>query len=255
MAERGSYLETMRAQAPLVQNITNYVAMNVTANVLLAAGASPAMVHAEEEAGEFAGLAGALTVNIGTLSAPWVAGMKAAIAGARGPWVFDPVAAGATAYRRRVATELLALKPRVIRGNASEILALAGMAGTGKGVDAADGVDPEVARALARQTGAVVAVTGPVDYVTDGERGAEIANGHPLMPRVTALGCALSGLVGAFVATGPAYEFTVEALAYYGLAGEIAARHAQGPGGFAVAFLDALAALTPEDLRQGARIA
>ena len=143
MTDWGKSLQIMRETAPLVQNITNYVAMNVMANVLLAAGASPAMVHAEEEAAEFAGFTQGLTVNIGTLSAPWVRGMlaAAAVAQRRGlPWVLDPVAAGATAFRRDTATALVALKPGVIRGNASEILALAGASGAGKGVDAGDAV-------------------------------------------------------------------------------------------------------------------
>ncbi|MBW8284215.1 MAG: hydroxyethylthiazole kinase, partial [Rhizobium sp.] len=125
----GTLLTEMRAAAPLVQCITNYVAMNVAANVLLAAGASPAMVHAQEEAGEFAGFAGALTVNIGTLSPAWIAGMKAAIGGATGgrrPWVLDPVAHFATEFRRKATAELLALGPTIVRGNASEIIALAG---------------------------------------------------------------------------------------------------------------------------------
>ena len=143
-ADWGHHLATMRKTAPLVQNITNYVAMNVMANVMLAAGASPAMVHAIEEAAEFTAFSQALTINIGTLSAPWVASMLASAAKAHAagvPWVLDPVAAGATTFRRDTAAALLALKPTVIRGNASEILALAGTAARGKGVDAADGVD------------------------------------------------------------------------------------------------------------------
>ena len=118
MTEIAARLATMRATAPLVQNITNYVAMNVMANVMLAAGASPAMVHAEEEAAEFAGFTQALTINIGTLSGPWVAAMEAAATAAseRGtPWVLDPVAVGATAFRREVGARLVAMKPAVVR--------------------------------------------------------------------------------------------------------------------------------------------
>ncbi|MBI1173419.1 hydroxyethylthiazole kinase [bacterium] len=255
----GEALAQMRAKAPLVQNVTNYVAMNVMANVMLAIGASPAMVHAEEEAAEFAGFTQALTINIGTLSAPWVRAMKAAaaVAAARGtPWVLDPVAAGATGFRRETAAALVAERPTVIRGNASEILALSGAAAAGKGVDAADGVEAAEAGALAlsRATGAVVAVTGRVDFVTDGTRSCRIANGHPLMPQVTALGCALTGVVGAFLVDQPAFEATVAALAFYGLAGEVAARGARGPGSFAVAFVDALAALTPAEVSAGAKV-
>lgn len=257
--EPGRYLAKMRATAPLVQNITNYVAMNVMANVMLAAGCSPAMVHAEEEAAEFAGIAQGVTVNIGTLSRPWVVSMLAVarVASARKvPWVLDPVAAGATAFRRETSAALLALQPDVVRGNASEIMALAGGTGKGKGVDAADGVDvaEAAARSLAGNTSGVVAVTGPVDYVTDGRRAFRIANGHPLMPRVTALGCSLTGVVGAFLVGQDRLEATAAALAYYGLAGEMAAERADGPGSLAVAFLDALYRLTPDGLNDGARI-
>jgi hydroxyethylthiazole kinase len=257
----GRELERMRAAAPLVQNITNYVAMNVMANVLLAAGASPAMVHAREEAAEFARIASALTVNIGTLSEAWVEAMAeaaaAAVAAGR-PWVLDPVAVGATTFRRGAGACLLALQPTVVRGNASEIIALAGAAAAGKGVDAGDAVAvaEDAARALAQRSGAVVAVTGPVDFVTDGMCEARIANGHPLMPRVTALGCALTGVVGAFLGAGAApFDGTVAALTYYGVAGEAAAVDCPGPGSFACRFLDALAGVDAERLRHDARIA
>ncbi|MGP3697751.1 hydroxyethylthiazole kinase [Rhodobacter sp. NSM] len=255
----GSYLETMRSNAPLVQCITNFVAMNTVANVLLAAGASPAMVHDAEESGEFAGIAQAVTINMGTPSPRWLEGMEAAAQGAMAagrPWVLDPVAVGATAFRRDIGARLLALKPGVIRGNASEILALAGAAARGKGADSADSVSEaeEAALRLAQSSGAVVAVTGPMDFVTDGKRGFRCANGHALMPKVTALGCSLTGVVGAFVAGQPPLEATAAALAFFGLAGEEAARGAEGPGSFQVAFLDALHRLSPEDLDRGARL-
>ena len=256
----GARLAAMRAAAPLVHNITNYVAMNVMANVLLAAGASPAMVHAREEAADFAAVAAALTVNIGTISPPWAEAMEAAAvsAAAHGrPWVLDPVAVFASPYRTEACARLVALNPAVIRGNASEILALSGGMAGASGADAGDEVAAaeEGARTLAKGAGGVVAVTGPVDYVTDGTRALRVANGHPLMPKVTALGCSLTGVVAAFVATGEdPLQATAAALAFYGLAGERAAEGAQGPGGFAVAFLDALHALTPEALDAGARI-
>ncbi|GAA0296251.1 hydroxyethylthiazole kinase [Rhodovulum strictum] len=260
MPDWGAHLSEMRQRAPLVHNITNYVAMNVMANVLLAAGASPAMVHAVEEAAEFTPLAGALTINIGTPSGPWVAAMEASAQAAQAaglPWVLDPVAVGATAFRREIGARLLALGPAAIRGNASEILALSGAAAQGKGADSADPVAAaeEAARALACSTGAVVAVTGPVDYVTDGARGWRVANGHPAMPRVTALGCSLTGLVGAFLAGAEdRATATVAALAYFGLAGERAGETAAGPGSFQVALLDALATITPDALTAGARV-
>ncbi|MCM2563692.1 hydroxyethylthiazole kinase [Lutimaribacter sp. EGI FJ00015] len=259
MKECGAYLETMRANAPLVQNITNYVAMNVMANVLLAAGASPAMVHDAGEAGEFARIAQALTVNIGTLSPHWLRGMEAAAQVAHDtgtPWALDPVAVGATAMRRDAGARLLALKPTVIRGNASEILALAGAEAAGKGADAADSVTAAegAARDLARATGAVVAVTGAQDYATDGEAGYRVDNGHALMPRITVMGCSLTGVVGAFLVGQSPLSATVAALAYYGLAGERAGAQAAGPGSFQPAFLDALYALTPQEVTAGARV-
>ncbi|MCA8878694.1 MAG: hydroxyethylthiazole kinase [Rhodobacteraceae bacterium] len=247
-------LAAMRTAAPLVHCITNYVAMNYAANVLLAAGASPAMVHTPEEAGDFAAIAAALTVNIGTLSPHWVEGMSRAIAGARAagrPWVLDPVAHFATPYRQEVTRRLVAEAPTVIRGNASEILALGGEGSAGKGVDAGDPVEAAeaAARRLAHETGAVVAVTGEVDFVTDGDRGARIAGGSPLMPLVTATGCALTALTGAFLATGPdPFRATAAALAMFAAAGDRAGHAAQGPGSFAPAFLDALHALSPADL-------
>lgn len=243
----GNLLDAMRGQAPLVQCITNYVAMNIAANVLLAAGASPAMVHAEEEAGEFAGFADAVTINIGTLSSDWLVGMKAAAAAAKAagtPWVLDPVAHMATAFRRRAVSELLALQPTIIRGNASEILALAGGSSAAQGVDARDTVGQAEAAAseLAARHACVVAVTGEVDFVTDGNRMARISGGSDLMPKVTALGCALTGLTGAYAAVHPdAFATTVAALTHFAVAGSAAAQQVEGPGSFAVAFLDALA--------------
>lgn len=261
MQSPGSQLAAMRQAAPLVHNITNYVAMTPMANILLAAGASPAMVHAREEAAEFAGIADALTVNIGTLSPAWCEAMHAAAAAATAagkPWAFDPVAAGATAYRRQVSAGLLALGPTVIRGNASEILALDGAAGSGRGVDSGDPVEAAeaAARSLSQHTGAIVAVTGETDFVTDGRRAARISNGDPLMPRVTALGCALTGIVAAFTAAASdRYDATVAAIAYYGLAGERAAERAEGPGSFMAAFVDAVSAIDAGTLDRGARIA
>jgi hydroxyethylthiazole kinase len=257
----GTYLTAMRAAAPLVHNITNFVAMNIAANVLLAAGASPAMVHAVEEAGEFAGFAGAVTMNIGTLSPDWVAGMLAAAESASKagtPWVLDPVAHFATAYRRESTKRLLALKPTIIRGNASEILALAGGQSTAKGVDSRDPVElaEAAARDVAASHGCVVAVTGAADFVTDGERSARIEGGSVLMPRVTALGCALTALVGAYAAIDHAdpFDATVAALAHYAVAGEAAGRDARGPGSFSPIFIDQLATIDGARLDAEARI-
>ncbi|NZD65167.1 hydroxyethylthiazole kinase [Rhizobium sp. WYCCWR 11290] len=257
----GAMLKAMREKPPLVQCITNYVAMNIAANVLLAAGASPAMVHAAEEAGEFAGIASAVTINIGTLSTQWIDGMQAAakVATSTGkPWVLDPVAHYATAFRRNAVADLLALRPTIIRGNASEIIALAGGESRGQGVDSRDPVEQaeSSARWLAERQRAVVAVTGAVDFVTDGERAVRIEGGSALMPQVTALGCSLTCLVGAFAATAPEDIFgaTVAALSTFAIAGEEGALGAAGPGSFSWRFLDALAALDAETLDARARI-
>ncbi len=251
----------MRAKSPLVQCITNYVAMNISANVLLAAGASPAMVHAVEEAEEFAKIASALSINIGTLSGPWVEGMKGAIRGAQSlgkSWVLDPVAHFATAFRRKTTEDLVAMGPTVIRGNASEIIALAGGISLGQGVDSGDSVESaeKAACLLASRHTCVIAVTGPVDFVTDSRRMARISGGSHLMPRITALGCALTCLVGAHLAVTPQdpFEATVAALATFALAGERADRTATGPGSFAWQFLDQLEKVDGADLDKEARI-
>lgn len=254
-AHAAAHLGRLHEARPLVHNITNYVAMDISANALLALGASPAMIHAPEEAGEFAGLASALVLNIGTLSPEWVEGMHAAAdaAAAKGtPIVVDPVGAGATAYRTEVAQALLP-KATVVRGNASEILALAGDAGgPTRGVDATDPVEAALqgARALARQHGAVVAVTGEIDLVTDGERTLRIRGGSPLMTQVTAMGCSATAVIGAFLGTGgdSPLDGTAHALLAFGHAGSEAAKVSAGPGSFRVAFMDALAALQAESL-------
>ncbi|TVQ52240.1 MAG: hydroxyethylthiazole kinase [Rhodobacteraceae bacterium] len=259
MRDPGAFLDHMRRAPPLVHNITNFVAMNVMANVMLAAGASPAMVHARDEVLDFTRLAQALTVNIGTPDAAWAEAMATAAEAARAagrPWALDPVGVGATPFRQALCARLLACTPTVVRGNASEIRALAGLDATARGADAADSVEAAeaAARDLAARSGAVVAVSGPVDFVTDGETAFRVRNGHPLMPRVTALGCSLNGVIAAFLVDQPALPATAAAMAYYGLAGERAGAGAAGPGSFQTAFLDALHRITPADLTAGARV-
>lgn len=249
----GERLRRLREEGPLVQCLTNYVAMDLSANALLAIGASPAMVHAREEAGELAGLASAVVLNIGTLSPPWVDAMHDAARVARSrsrPVVLDPVAAGATAYRRETGVALLETGVDIVRGNASEIRALVGGGAAGRGVDATDPVEAalEAAGQLAAETGAVVATTGARDLLTDGRRVVEVRGGHPIMTRVTAIGCALSSLVGAFAAvTEDRFEATTAALAAMKICGRKAS-FAGGPGSFRTALLDALYALEPEEL-------
>ena len=253
-------VDRIRRNAPLVHNVTNLVAMTLSANVLIAVGASPIMSAAPEETGELAAMSGALVVNIGTLTRAWIAGAEAAVAGARRagrPWLLDPVGVGATTFRRETAQALVAQRPRIIRGNASEILALAQGAGGGKGVDSTAGVDAalDAARALAVATGAVVAVTGAVDLVTDGSRTRRVENGHVLLTRTTASGCALSSLIGAWAAVlDDPLEATSGALAAYGVAAEIAAGTATGCGSFVAALLDALGGLNGATAARMARI-
>jgi hydroxyethylthiazole kinase len=255
-------LQAIRQEAPLIHNITNFVAMDVVANCLLALGASPAMVHAEEEVEDFLLIARALVVNIGTLSPPWVAAMERAASRARSlgkPWVLDPVGCGATPYRTQTAARLAALKPAVIRGNASEILALAGATSAPtRGVDSSHEASEAFAAgsALAQEFGTVVAITGAVDHVTDGERLLRVSNGDPAMTRVTALGCAASAVVGALLVVEPdPLQAAASALALFGLAGERAAAGAAGPGSLRVRIVDQLAALDQRTVNAGVRIA
>ncbi|MEV9061637.1 hydroxyethylthiazole kinase [Klebsiella quasipneumoniae] len=229
----------LRAHSPLVHCMTNDVVQTFTANVLLAVGASPAMVIDPREAAQFAAIADALLINVGTLTADRAVAMRAAVEQARQadkPWTLDPVAVGALTVRTAFCHELLALQPAAIRGNASEILALAGMSGGGRGVDTTD----TAAAALARQLTTVVAVTGEVDYVTDGERVLSVVGGSALMTRVVGTGCALSAVVAASAALpGDRLENVAAACGLMKQAGEIAARQG-GPGSFIPAFLDAL---------------
>jgi len=259
MNEPGRFLDQMRQTAPLIHNITNFVAMNSMANVLLAAGASPAMVHCRDEVAEFAGISSALTVNIGTLEPDWLDAMLIAakvMNEHRRPWVMDPVGVGATAYRQEAAKELLALKPTVIRGNASEIMTLAGLPSKASGVDAGNTVNDarEAAISIAKAYQSVVVVTGEIDLITDGKREQQVPFGSPLMGKVTTMGCSLNGIVAAFCVGQPVYEATVAALTYYGLAGQLAAKHCKGPGSFWVEFVDALASLDGDLVSQDAQV-
>ena len=264
--EAGRALEALRTSRPLVQNITNFVSMDIAANALLAIGASPAMVHAVEELDEFGSFIGALVINIGTLSATWTDAMDKAAEGARRrakPWVLDPVGAGATRFRTETVLRLLKHGPAVIRGNASEVLAIAGALGLAaatarnKGVDSGNTADEaaSVAAALARDTGAIVVATGAIDLVTDGTRNLRVANGSPVMSQVTAVGCALSAVTGAFCAVASPFEAAVAATACFGVVGEMAAATSPLPGSFRVAFIDGLAALRPADLVGRLRLA
>jgi len=253
-------LRKIRAGKPLVHNITNLVVMNFTANVLLATGASPVMAHAAGEVEEMVGLAGSLVLNIGTLTDHWVEAMV--LAGRRAtalgrPIVLDPVGAGATAMRTAAARRILAeTRVSVVRGNASEVLSLGDAGEAGRGVDAVHTVDAAVAVAgrLATSLHTTLAVTGEVDLVTDGRRMVRITNGHPLMTAVTGTGCSATAVIGAFLAVDPdPLSAAATGLACFGIAGEMAAETAAGPGSFMISLLDALFNLRPEEAAERSR--
>ena len=252
-------LAAIRERKPLVHQITNYVVMNETANATLAIGALPVMAHAPQEVEEMASAASALVLNIGTLSDEWIEAMIAAglAANAAGvPVVLDPVGAGATEYRTDTCRRLLdVLELAVVRGNSAEIATLAGRPAEIRGVEAigANG-GPDLAREAARSLGCVVAVTGPVDHVSDGETVNSVANGHELMATVTGTGCMSTAITGCFLGVQPhALTAATGALVAFGVAGEDAAESAKGPGSFHVALYDALYALDPETLDSRAR--
>jgi len=258
----GTTLRTLRERKPLVHQITNYVVMNETANATLALGALPVMAHAREEVEEMTRLAGALVINIGTLSPHWVDAMLAAgkAANAAGvPVVLDPVGAGATTYRTETAKRILDdVDVAVLRGNAGEVATLVGVQAEVRGVESMEvgGEASELARAAGRSLGVVASVTGAIDHVSDGGRVLRIANGHELLGAVSGTGCMSSAITGCFLAGKSAepLEAAAEALAAFGVAGEDAARDAKGPGSFHVNLYDALAGLDPSTLDDRAKI-
>ena len=250
-----SALGAVRAKSPLVHNITNYVAMNNSANALLAIGASPVMAHWTDEMEEMTAIAGALVINIGTLDKEWIEGMFAAGRAARRrgvPIVLDPVGAGATSQRTATALRLIEeCKPTVIRGNGSEIMALVNADIKSKGVDSSASSHDALsaAKTLAHNTGAVVVISGATDYITDGTTIHTVEGGDPIMTSVTGLGCTSTALVGAFLAVeSDAMVAATSAMAVMSLAGERAASYSKGSGSMQVNFLDELYNLTPEKL-------
>lgn len=241
------HIESVRQQAPLVHNITNFVVMNNTANALLAVGASPIMAHAHSEVEGMVAIAHALVINIGTLDEYWVTSMLMAASAANTsnkPWILDPVGAGATSYRDEVLQKLLQFKPTVIRGNASEILALAKANATiTKGVDSTAASSDAVgaARYLNKELGSVICISGATDYIIDKQQTIAIHNGHPLMTKVTGLGCSATAIIGAFAGIiENKVEATAAAMALLGIAGELAADQSTGPGSLQLQTLDHL---------------
>jgi hydroxyethylthiazole kinase len=258
----GALLEQLRAAGPLIHHITNDVVTNLTANVTLALGAAPVMAQCREEVEQMVAMAGALVLNIGTLDPAQVDSMLLAGRRARAlglPVVLDPVGAGATDLRSDAAQRLLeAVRPTVVRGNAGELATLAGAGGRVRGVDSRQGL--EVARdavaELARARELIAAVTGPVDFVTDGRQGWLVHNGHPLLARVTGTGCSATSAVACFAAAAPEapLDAAVAGLAAFGLAGELAAERAAGPGTLVAHLLDALYELDADRLAAGVRV-
>lgn len=230
-------LNQIRKQSPLIHNITNYVVMNNSANALLAIGASPVMAHAIEEVEEMVNIASALVINMGTVSKQWLeamllAGKKAKSKGI--PVIFDPVGVGATTYRNKVASQIIKeCKPDIIRGNASEIMALYEAGNPTKGVDSTmDSTDAVmVAKKLALKLKAIIAISGENDYITDGKRVNRVENGSAMMTKVTGMGCSESAIIGAFAAVNSnALDATTNAMATFAICGELASYHAKGPG-------------------------
>lgn len=244
-----------RQQSPLVFCLTNAVVTNFTANVLLASGASPAMTNLPGEAGPFASVASAVLVNLGTPSTEQMVAMEEAIdsASAAGtPWVLDPVAVGALPVRTEFAHRIVQQRPTLIRGNASEILALAGKDSNVRGVDSSDTVQAalDAGRELATAHGCVVAISGEADAIIDATRTVLVHTNGIGLTRITGGGCALGAFnAGMLAVHKDPFEATIAAHGLYGLAAEKALANSNGPGSFAVAFIDALASTEPEELQ------
>lgn len=248
-------LSAVRTSNPLVHNITNFVVMNNTANALLALGASPVMAHALEEVDDMVAIASALVLNMGTLNPDWAdamiqAGRTAKTKGV--PVIFDPVGVGATPYRNQVASQIIEhCQPCIIRGNASEIMALAKESTATKGVDSTVSVNTalQAAQNLALETGAVVVVSGAEDIVTNGEQLIRIKNGSSLMSKVTGMGCTATAILGAFAAVNKnALLAAAHGMAVMSICGEIASKKASGPGSLQMYFIDTLYNLNDKDV-------
>lgn len=255
-ATAADVLFQLRCQAPLTHIITNHVVTHFTANLLLAIGATPAMLSDPQESSEFQTFAKALSINVGTLNQPQEVTIRAAVDAALdagNPWVLDPVAVGPLSLRTRLCEQLIQQAPSAIRGNASEIMTLAGFDSVGRGPESSALSDDaiEAAQLLAQQTDAIVAVTGARDYITDGHQVLKVEGGSALLTRITGAGCALSALVAACLGTGRApLEAVASACAFMAAASEIAEAQSQGPGSLAVALLDSLYHLNLHDLER-----
>lgn len=243
--EVSAVIRAVRTRAPVVHAVMSTVSMGFVADGLLAAGARPLMTETEAEAPAMTALADALLVNLGTLSNDGVRGIPVCVRAARSaghPWVLDPTAVGAAPVRTPLARTLLRCRPAVVRSNASEALALARLGAGGRGADTTHNLDDarEVADQLAREHRTVIAVSGPVDLVTDGDQRHRVHGGSPLMPRVVGTGCLLGALTTACCAVAQPLLAAAAASTWMKRAGELAARHTTRPGSYRVALLDAL---------------
>ncbi len=257
-----NHVTTLRTQSPLIHNITNLVVMNQTANALLAVNASPVMAHAHSEVKDMVRIAQGLLINLGTLDEYWIESMLRAAEAALSlgkPWVLDPVGAGATPYRDQCLKKLLAHRPSVIRGNGSEIMALARTnSSSTKGVDSTASSLQALysAQVLVEETGAVVCISGETDIIVDRDGNmVMVDNGHPMMTKVTGMGCTASALIAAFAAVVEnKTEATAAAMVLLGIAGEWAAKNSQGPGSFQANLLDKLHNIRESEFEEALQI-
>lgn len=256
-----NYIQSVKNQSPLVHNITNFVVMNNTANALLAVGASPIMAHAKSEIKEMVAISNAVVINIGTLDEYWSESMLIAAEEAHRlnkTWILDPVGAGATSFRDEVLAKLLQFKPTVIRGNASEIIALAKANKTvTKGVDSTAESNEAInaAKYLVENYQSVVCISGATDIIIDDKETYFVENGHPLMTKVTGLGCSASAIVGAFAGISEnKTESTVAAMSLLGIAGELSEKISNGPGSLQVNILDKLYNISEQEFFENVKV-
>ena len=247
-------VKELHEESPLVHNITNYVVMNNTANALLAIGASPVMAHAIEEVEDITSIASSLVINMGTLSPKWIEAMEIAMKKANElnkPFVFDPVGVGASAYRTETALKFIEnYKPSVVRGNASEIMALAQLHNSTKGVDSTISSDNalKAAQELSKKLNNTIVISGATDYIVTSERIDKVTGGSPMMAKVTGMGCTATSIIGACIALNSDYHTaSYNAMEIMGKAGTMAEKTSKGPGSFQMNFIDALHQITEEE--------
>jgi hydroxyethylthiazole kinase len=256
-------LARIRQKAPLIHNITNFVVMNSSANILLAIGASPVMAHCRAEVEEMTSMSGALVLNIGTIQEDWLESMICAAKTANSvgiPVILDPVGAGATRLRTDAINKIMENSAiSVLRGNCSEVLSLGSSDIKTKGVDTSLALSDqtvEAAKQMAIDNKCVIAISGEEDCITDGDKVFRVSNGQPMMTRVTGSGCGLTAVTAAFcaVAENDIALATAAAFGYYGLCGDLAIKTSDKPGSFHVAFIDQLYSTGNEEIRKHLKI-